>query len=58
MLVPNFLDRKILLGFFLCRLPVEKPAIIKLFVDSMMSDNNDAQKRQGIEPTHKHRKGF
>jgi hypothetical protein len=57
-LVPNCLYRKILLGLFLWRLRVEKPAMIKLFADSMVLDNNDAQKRQGVMPTYKRKKGF
>ena len=56
--VPNWLYRKILLLIFIWRLHVEKPEIIILFADSMVLDNNDADKRQGVEPTYKRKKGF
>jgi len=57
-LVPNWLYRKILLFLFIWRLHVELPEIIILFADSMVLDNNDAEKRQGVEPTYKKKKGF
>jgi hypothetical protein len=57
-LVPNWLYRKILLVLFLWRLHVEKPEIIELFADSTVWDNNDAEKRQGVAPTYKRKKGF
>lgn len=56
--VPNWLYRKILLFLFVWRLHIEKPEIIILFADSMVLDNNDAEKRQGVEPTYKKKKGF
>lgn len=56
--IPNFLYRKLLLAMFLWRLNVEKPEIIILFADSMVLNNNDAKKRQGVEPTYKGKKGF
>jgi len=57
-LVPNWLYRKILLFLFIWRLHIEKPEIIELFADSMVLDNDDAKKRQGVEPTYKRKKGF
>lgn len=56
--VPNWLYRKLLLLLFLWRLNSEQPEIIILFADSMVLDNNDARKRQGVEPTYKKKKGF
>ncbi len=56
--IPNRLYRKILLFLFIWRLHVEKPKFIILFADSMVLDNNDAEKRQGVKPTYKKKKGF
>lgn len=58
LVVPNRLYRKILHLLFLWRLRVEKPTVIILFADTMVLDNNDAQKREGVEPTYKKKRGF
>lgn len=54
----NWLFRKILLHLFIWRLNIEQPEVIILFGDTMVLDNNDAKKREGVEPTYKKRKGF
>lgn len=56
--IGNTIYRKILHKLFLWRLHIEKPAIIILGADTMVMDNNDAQKREGVEPTYKKKKGY
>lgn len=56
--IGNAVFRKILHKLFLWRLQIEKPAIIILGVDTMVMDNNDAKKREGVEPTYKKKKGY
>ena len=56
--VPNWVFRQLLLWLFIWRLNVEKPKFIVLFADTTVLDNNDAEKREGVEPTHKGKKGF
>jgi len=56
--VSNRLYRALLHELFVWRLKVEKPSIIVLFADTMVLDNNDAKKRQGVEPTYKKKRGF
>jgi hypothetical protein len=41
------LFRKVLKQLFLWRLSIEKPEIIKIGIDTMMLDNNDAGLREG-----------
>lgn len=53
-----WLFRKILLTLFIWRLRIEKPEVIKLGIDTMVLDNDEALKRQGVEPTYKKKKGF
>jgi len=36
----------------------KKPPVIILGVDTMLMDNNDAEQRHGVQPTHKKVKGF
>jgi hypothetical protein len=50
--------RKIHLTMFIWRLCVSKPDIIILDVDAMVMNNDDAQKREGVNPTYKKCKGF
>ncbi len=50
--------RSILLQMFIRRLRVEKPKQIILFGDTVVFDNDDAEKRQGAKPTYKKKKGF
>lgn len=56
--IGNAIYRKILHRLFIWRLQIEKPTIIILAIDTMVMDNNDAQKREGVEPTYKKKKGY
>jgi hypothetical protein len=58
MYVPMLVYRTILLHLFIWRLNVEKPSIVILFGDTVVWKNDDAEKRQGVEPTYKEEKGF
>jgi hypothetical protein len=57
-IIPNKLYRHILRELFIWRLRIEKPIVIKLGIDTMVMDNDDAKKREGCEPTYKRKKGF
>jgi hypothetical protein len=50
--------RKIHLAMFIWRLNISKPDIIILDVDAMVMNNDDAEKREGVNPTYKKCKGF
>lgn len=50
--------RKILKRLFIWRLKIEKPSLIELTIDTMVMDNDEAEKRHGVEPTYKKVKGF
>jgi len=56
--VTVWLFRTILLKLFIWRLKLENPDIIKLGIDTMVLDNDEALKKQGVEPTYKKKKGF
>ena len=43
---------------FIWRLRLEKPEVIELTIDTMVMDNDEAQKRNGVQPTYKKVKGF
>ncbi len=58
MYVPMLVFRSILLHLFIWRLHVEKPSVIVLFGDTVVWNNDTANKRQGVEPTYKKQKGF
>lgn len=53
-----WLFRKVLLSLFIWRLKVERPEVVILGIDTMVMDNDSAQKREGVEPTYKKVKGF
>ena len=57
-IVPAFVFRKILKTLFIWRLKIKKPQVIELFIDTMVMNNDDALKREGVEPTYKPVKGF
>lgn len=57
-LVGNWVYRRMLLELFMWRLRIEKPNYIILFGDTMVLDNDDALKREGVDPTYKNKKGF
>jgi hypothetical protein len=50
--------RRLLRRIFIWRLKLEQPSIIEITIDSMVMDNDDAEKRQGVSPTYKKVKGF
>ena len=50
--------RGILSELFLWRLELEKPEYIILGIDTMVLDNDDAKKREGVEFTYKKKKGY
>jgi len=54
----TFLFRKVLQKLFLWRLNIVKPAVIVLGLDTMVMDNDEAEKRHGVSPTYKKVKGF
>lgn len=57
--VPNWLYRQILPAMFLWRLRIEHPKIIVLAPRSgVMLNNDDAEKREGVGPTYKNKKGY
>ena len=56
--VRNFLFRKVLQAVFIWRLRIRKPSVIVLDVDTMVMDNDEAEAREGVEPTYKKVKGF
>jgi len=57
-IVRVWLFRKVLHTLFIWRLRIERPELIKLGVDTMVMDNDEAKKREGVEPTYKKVKGF
>lgn len=50
--------RRLLQILFIWRLKIEKPKLIILNMDTMPMNNDDALKREGVEPTYKKVKGF
>ena len=54
----TFLFRKLLRRLFLWRLLIVKPLVIVLGLDTMVMDNDEAEKRHGVKPTYKKEKGF
>jgi hypothetical protein len=54
----SFLFRRVLLELFLWRLHIVQPLGIILGLDTMVMDNDDAEKRHGVKPTYKKKKGF
>ena len=56
--IGNAVYRKLLHKLFLWRLGIETPKYIILGVDTMVMDNDDALKREGVEPTYKKKKGY
>ena len=54
----SFAFRKVLQRLFLWRLQIVRPKVIELGLDTMVMDNDEAQKREGVKPTYKKVKGF
>jgi len=50
--------RSILNDLFIWRLKLEKPSVIKLHLDTMVLDNDNAKKREGCNVTYKRVHGF
>jgi hypothetical protein len=53
-----WLFRYLLQHLFLWRLKIRQPQEVVLGMDTMVMDNDEAQKRHGVEPTYKKVKGF
>lgn len=53
-----WLFMKLLQELFIWRLKIESPDVIILGLDTMIMDNDDAKKREGVEVTYKKKKGF
>jgi len=59
MLLPwAFMFRKVLRKLFLWRLQIMKPVMILIGLDTMVMNNDEAEKRHGVKPTYKKEKGF
>ena len=56
--VRGYLFRHLLQRLFIWRLKQTRPVVIELGLDSMVLENDDAPKRQGVQPTYKKVKGF
>jgi len=54
----GFMFRKVLRKLFLWRLQIMKPTMILIGLDTMVMDNDEAEKRHGVRPTYKKEKGF
>jgi len=50
--------RKLLQELFIWRMQLESPKMVILNLDTMVMDNDDAKKREGVKPTYKKVKGF
>lgn len=53
-----WLFRSLLKQLFRWRLQIQKPKVVVLGMDTMVMDNDEAQRRHGVEPTYKKVKGF
>ncbi len=53
-----WLFRGLLQELFIWRLNLTKPEVVKLGIDTMVMDNDEAKKRHGVQPTYKKVKGF
>jgi hypothetical protein len=53
-----FLFRRIHLRIFAWRLRVIQPKAVVMYLDAMVMDNNEAEKREHVRPTYKKCKGF
>ena len=54
----TYLFRRLLQHLFLWRLNIAKPEVIELNIDTMVMDNDQAPKRDGVKPTYKKVLGF
>ena len=53
-----YLFRKFLQKLFIWRLRISQPEVIVFDIDTMVMDNDDADVREGVQPTYKKKKGF
>ena len=53
-----YIFRWLLHMLFIWRLKLQRPMRVIIGIDTMVMDNNDAEKREGCEPTYKKKKGF
>ena len=53
-----WLFRGLLQELFIWRLNLKEPDKIELFIDTFVMDNDEAEKRHGVQPTYKKVKGF
>jgi len=59
MLLPwGFVFRRVLRKLFVWRLHMVKPVMIIIGLDTMVMNNDEAEKRHGVKPTYKKEKGF
>lgn len=56
--VSGGLYRRVLRKMFIWRLKIEETKVIDLTIDTMVMDNDEAEKRDGVQPTYKKKKGF
>jgi hypothetical protein len=56
--INNLIFNNIMHELFIWRLNITRPEIITLGIDTMVLDNDDANKREGCETTYKKKKGF
>ena len=54
----TWLFRRLLQALFIWRLNLVRPEVVELGLDTMVMDNDEARKREGVEPTYKKVKGF
>ncbi len=57
-IVSPLVFRWILHNLLIWHLKISRPKVIELFIDTMVLDNDDELKREGVEPTYKPVKGF
>jgi hypothetical protein len=50
--------RRVLAALFAWRLGMQQPEEVELTIDTMVMDNDEAEKRHGVQPTYKKVKGF
>jgi len=50
--------RRVLLELFIWRVHLSQPSVLILDIDAMLMDNDEAAKREGVNPTYKKFKGF
>lgn len=53
-----FLFRRALQALFIWRLRMSQPSVVVVDVDTMVMDNDEAELREGVQPTYKKVKGF